>query len=299
MRLSAFAQRSIFTPLLICLQKTTREDDFDRSSSFVYHSPVLAELFADGPYRLQMRFERGRIAGFYRASSDAVSVLEERQRWIRQTPALCLAEEPSAQPLLDEASGLLGLAGGLNCAELGARLEPDFLLMRPNPNGSFHLAAGCVCFPSSWDLREKIGRELDFIHAPVPGLNAALGTQIQGFLQKIRPNISWNRTNWGLSRSPELNQHPERNLPRLDASVNVTEVFLRIEYQSLAALPVTEGILFGIRIAVHPLPEVIAEPQAAQRLARALETMPEDLARYKGLATARSRVVDLLRTGAT
>jgi dimethylamine monooxygenase subunit A len=299
MRLSAFAQRSIFTPLLICLQKTTREDDFDRSSSFVYHSAVLAELFADGPYRLQMRFERGSIAEFYRATSDAASVLAERQRWIRQTPALCLAEGPAAQPLLDEACGLLGLASGLNCAELGARLEPDFLLMRPDPIGNFRLTAGCVCFPSSWDLREKIGRELDFIHAPVPGLNASLGTQIQGFLQRIRPDISWNRTNWGLSRSPEFNQHPERNLPRLDASVSLADVFLRIEYQSLAALPATGGVLFGIRIAVHSLPEVLADAQAAQGLARALETMPEDLARYKGLATARGRIVDLLRAGAT
>jgi hypothetical protein len=59
-------------------------------------------------------------------------------------------------------------------------------------------------------------------------------------------------------------------------------------------LPGSGGILFGIRIAMHPLAAVRADPIASRRLGRALRTMPEAVARYKGLETGRARVLDLL-----
>jgi hypothetical protein len=171
---------------------------------------------------------------------------------------------------------------------LGCAFEPDFLLMKLD-QGRPRLLGGCVCFPSSWDLQEKIGREMSFIHEAVPGLNSALGNQISGFLAKIRPGVSWNRTNWGLSRSAELNQHPRRGIPRLDESTEIDGIFLRIEHQSLAALPESGGILFGIRIEVVPLRRVMEDERAARRLAEALRTMPEEVARYKGLAAVRDK----------
>jgi hypothetical protein len=98
-----------------------------------------------------------------------------------------------------------------------------------------------------------------------------------------------------LARSAELNHHPDRKLPLLDASVNADEVWLRVEHQALVALPKSSGILFGIRVVNHPLSAVKADVVAAARLCRALETMPEEMARYKGLAAARTRIVELLQ----
>ena len=112
----------------------------------------------------------------------------------------------------------------------------------------------------------------------------------------MKPNIAWQRTNWGLSRSAELNQHPERALPRLDATVHLEEVWLRVEHQALVALPRNHGILFGIRIAIHPLAELKQDPAVASRFSRALQTMPEDMAQYKNLAAARSTIIALLRS---
>jgi len=129
----------------------------------------------------------------------------------------------------------------------------------------------------------------------VPGLNANIGAGIHKFLTALKPGVASLRHNWGLSRSVELNQHPDRPLPRLDATVNVDEVWLRVEHQALVALPKSGGILFGIRVVNHSLVEVKADSVAATRLCRALETMSEEMARYKGLATARGRIVRLLR----
>jgi hypothetical protein len=156
------------------------------------------------------------------------------------------------------------------------------------------LLGGCVCFPSSWSLEEKMGRPLDFIHRVVPGLNEQLGKPIAQFLRRMTPDIAWLRANWGLSRSAELNQHPRRALPRLDATVQPDEVWLRVEHQALVALPTTGGVLFGIRVMVHSLTEVKRDPDAARGLHRALQTMPEAMAIYKGIAPARSALLGIL-----
>ncbi len=166
--------------------------------------------------------------------------------------------------------------------------------MKPDDEGVFRLYGGCVCFSSHWDLREKLGLPMADIHAPVPGLNETLGRQIDGFLRRIKPGTSWERSNWGLSRTGELNLHPSRQLPRLDAGVTLDEVWFRLEEQSLVALPASGGILFGIRLVIRPLREIKADPDARQGMIRALRTMPEPMARYKGIAPARERLLELM-----
>jgi hypothetical protein len=270
----------------------------------------LKMIFPAEDFRLKMRFERGSPAAFFRRSDAAETVLRERKRWLAQDPGTCMDMAPEAAPLLKE---LLDLAsdwhtlpadsglGSVNCLPpmdqcrwLGEHWETDFLLLKPGPDGIFRLKGGALCFPSHWDLNSKMGRTVAEIHDPVPGLNAELGRSIDGFLAKIRPGISWERHNWGLSRSPELNQHPSRNLPRLDETVTLEDVWWRLEEQSLVALPQSGGVLFGIRVTVHPLAHVRAHPAARKGLRQALETMPDEMARYKGIHTARGRIIELL-----
>ena len=270
----------------------------------------LSTLFADGDYRFQMGLRRGSASEFFRPTAQHDELSRERQHWLQTEPEKYFAFLPTAEPLLDEALALARewetitaeqhdtLATIATPAErmkrFGEVWEPDLLLLRANAVGRFELVGGCVCFPSSWSLAEKVGQPMEFIHAPVPGLNAQLGRSIDSFLAKLTPGAAWLRHNWGLSRSPELNQHPSRPLPRLDASVTLAGLWLRVEQQALVALPQTGGVLFAIRIAMLPLTEVKRDTTTAERLAHALHTMPATVAAYKGLATARERVVDLL-----
>jgi hypothetical protein len=271
---------------------------------------TLSELFTGEDYQLKMRFQRGSVAEFFRPTGQHQELAAQRRFWLGTAARTYAAHFPEADALLEETIALAMASQTLSaetdirfqssvtawerCLTLGESWEPDFLILKSDPPGPPRLLSGCVCFPSSWSLAEKIGRPLDFIHEVVPGLNEQLGSQINGFLSKIKPGISWERTNWGLSRSPELNQHPERGLPRLDTMVRAEEVWLRIEHQSLVALPENAGILFGIRIAVHSLGEVMRDLAATQGLIRALTTMPEPMARYKNLATARPVIIGFL-----
>src|ERR1051325_8892960 len=210
----------------------------------------LEDIFPDADYGFRLRFEQGPAAEFFAPTGHKESILSERQHWLESTSSRCVAVLPEAGPLIEETAGLAESFGhvaadhcdeGLNASEqiveLGKQWEPDFLLLRTATDGKIRLLAACVCFPSSWSLEEKIGRPIEEIHEPVPELNAAIGPQIHRFLSKLRPGPAWLRSNWGLSRSAELNQHPARKLPRLDESVKSGEVWLRGEAEALVALP--------------------------------------------------------------
>ncbi len=268
-------------------------------------SESLAGLFPDADYRLQMRFQRGTVAEFFNPWREPADVLEQRRHWLREEPAVYSALVPEGESLLEEwieCSPEWGFNPPMprhadardTLRSIGEALEPDFLLLKPDDAGDMKLIGGCVCFPSSWSLEEKMGRPLDFIHSVVPGLNEQLGKPIAQFLRRMTPDIAWLRANWGLSRSPDLNQHPRRALPRFDATVKPDEVWLRVEHQALVALPTTGGVLFGIRVIIHSLAEVKQDSAAARGLHRALQTMPEAMAAYKGIAPARNALLQML-----
>lgn len=264
-------------------------------------------IFPHANYAFAMRFQQRTLRDFFGPTPTGGRLLEQRRHWLRSAPQTYAAALPTALPLLNEARHLFSGSETISpaqaealgriaspsdrCIALGEMLEPDILLLQPRSNGEFHLDAAAVCFPSSWVLAEKIGRPIHEIHGVVPGLNAAIGRQIGGFLSRLRPGISWERANWGLSRSPELNQHPERKLPRLEPGISIDEIWMRVEHQSLVALPESGGVLFGIRLFVQPLREFARNKTAAQRLARHLESMPADVAEYKNLATARPTIL--------
>jgi hypothetical protein len=270
----------------------------------------LDNLFPDEDYHFQVRFDRGTAATFFAPTAAHANLLQERQAWLRDQPAMHAALLPEAGPLLGETLKLAQTTGTLSdvsgspswlsdsslagCLELGRHWEPDFLLLRSDPELGVRLLGGCVCFPSSWSLTEKIGKPIEAIHDVVPGLNQSIGPQIHTFLSRLRPGIAWLRANWGLSRSRELNQHPARRLPALDADVSLEEVWLRIEQQALLALPDSGGILFGIRIEVHSLTGIRQDRSLASRVARAIRSLPEPMARYKNISTARDSIVRFL-----
>lgn len=267
----------------------------------------LEKLFPEDDYRFQLRFERGDAAEFFGPTVHRAALISERHRWLRSETQTYAAMLPSGEPLLEEVTQCARTWHGFvpagsdepdatlkRCLELGEFWEADYLLLQADAAGAIRLFGGCLCFPSSWRLTDKMGQTLEFIHGPVPGLNLALGQGIHRFLMGLKPGMASLRFNWGLARSPELNHHPDRKLRRLDMDTPVEEVWLRVEHQALVALPRTGGILFGIRVTSHPFSEIRAHPTLRPRLRRALATMSEAMAHYKGLSTLRSQLVDWL-----
>lgn len=254
-------------------------------------------VFPDEEHRFQMALRTGDAGEFWRCPNP--QVLAERKRWIQANPDRYLGFVPGMDQLIEAAlADLAQLAetepGGLR--ELAGRVEPDWLLLAKDQK-EWRVVAGAVVFPSSWALEEKLGRLMPAVHDAVPGLNAALGSAIRVFLDRLTTGTAWERWNWGLSADDELNHHPERELPGLCADADLENVWVRLENQQLIRLPCGLG-LFGIRVTCHRLDELAAEPVVAGRICRALETMHDEAAIYKGIQAARPALISALRAAA-
>ena len=182
------------------------------------------------------------------------------------------------------------------------KVQEDLVLMRASPNG-YILAAACVCFPTGWNLVEKIGRPMQSIHRPVPGLNDRIGTPIDRFFRNLKPGKKVERFNWGLYDSDKLFQPGwwRRNRP-VDTSINARnigeKIFFRVERQTLQRLPNGSDILFTIRIFNNSLAEICENAVRAQRLLQGLRTMSTAMQEYKSLPRYKRHITAYLEKAA-
>lgn len=256
--------------------------------------PFWRRLFSDGEFDWAFRMRVGDAASFFAPQDPTGHLLAEKATWLDQFPGRHTVLTPAGEPLVD---GLWDLAtswnhvaepadGPRDLESLARRWEPDLLLM---DLATASVAGGCVCFPSSWDLHHAIGKSVHAVHDVVPRLNPRVGDKIDRFLSSLQPGKSFQRENWGLTRTADLNYHPSLRRPKLDASVTLSEIFLRVEHQLFTAVP--GGVLMGIRIANCPLADLAADPAIWQTAAEKFRTMPDDVADYKSILPARSAIV--------
>jgi dimethylamine monooxygenase subunit A len=186
---------------------------------------------------------------------------------------------------------------GFERIELAGRLvQEDFCLMSAAENG-YRLVAGVLCFPSHWRLLDKLGRPLMAIHEPVPGFAERLGPTVDRFFASIRVERPVWRANWALVDTPDLFLSPEhRGRPVPVSAEDAGErLWLRVERQTLRRLPRSGDVLFTIHTSVVPLAEALGTPAATKTLAARVRAMPEDLARYKGIAPIRAPLLAWLK----
>ncbi len=267
----------------------------------------LHELFPDADFGFSMKMREGSAAAFFQPTSSSDEILAERARWLSAADSDCAAVQPDGEQLVRSVWKLaetwrvhrVPARPDPSCSlgkvtELGRQWEPDCLLLAPDNQGQFVLQAGCVCFPSGWSLSEKMGHPLEAIHGIVPGLNPMIGSRIQTFLTKMKPGGGWRRSNWGISSSPERNQHPGRRINQMNSDTPPESMWLRIEHQVLTRLPDCDGILFGIRLENVGMPEFQQDTILRAGLRRAVVTMPDVMARYKNIEAIRPAILKFL-----
>jgi hypothetical protein len=242
-------------------------------------APDWQKQFPTADFRLPIGLRAGSAAAFWSRWDKTGKLLEERRRWLAESLRLFAGSLPEAEPGRREALAWM--------QSWDAEPEPDWVLLSSDVEREPVVLAGEVVFPSTWSLPEKLGLPLSAVHAPVRGLQKALGTGIQTFLARLESGAAWERENWGMSAHQELNNHPARSLPGLMVEARLETTWLRLERQFLTRLPQTRCLLFGIRVSHYRLDEVVALPGMGERVARALRTMPEAISRYKGLDLAR------------
>lgn len=137
-------------------------------------------------------------------------------------------------------------------------VQEDILLHRSM--GEVHgLMGGVLCFPASWTLEEKVGRDLMGVHEPVQAYTDGLGARVQRLFDGIKPERPMMRANHLAYEDPSLFQPRKEAEPRQQDAPK----FMRVERQCLLRLPVTGAVVFSIHTYVVPLACVSPEALAA------------------------------------
>ncbi|CAF1448009.1 unnamed protein product [Didymodactylos carnosus] len=171
-------------------------------------------------------------------------------------------------------------------------IEDDLALMIEGPDGQYYLRGGAILLPGFWRLEDKFNMPLAKIHTSgdVPKFREKLQGSMERFFQKMTPERPVARNNYFIQTDEHLAwstsigsedtfgigwEHAEPNPP-------IENIRFRSERQTLRRLPRSGAILFTIRTYFIPVVDIAQEPGVPGRLASAIRSWPDDVARYKG-----------------
>jgi dimethylamine monooxygenase subunit A len=187
-------------------------------------------------------------------------------------------------------------------AGLAARVQEDFaVLHRPPREGREEHEADAplesaiamfVSIPSGWRPERLLGASFRTIHGPVPSF-ADVDAQSASMVASMIERGPYVRFVWTISADDHLDHHPEegRRAPWSRDGAG----WLRVERQVTVPFPAESASLFLIRVYLRSFAELSSEERAT--LAAALAAMPDEVARYKGLAGERREIALSLLAG--
>jgi dimethylamine monooxygenase subunit A len=184
-----------------------------------------------------------------------------------------------------------GELSGLARSALGRELVEDFAVLRLDETGADRTLWLHACFPSGWRPEHVIGQSFAAIHARIPAFEA-VARKATSLVEAMVTRGPYVRFVWTISADDELDHHPDEGR-RLAWSAETARGFLRVERQTIVPLPASASCVFLIRTYLYEFAELSRENRAI--LATALQRMPPEILRYKGLSQALPRALELLR----
>lgn len=256
--------------------------------------PFWKKLFSAGDFEWSFRMRAGDAREFFAPQEESGTLLAEKNHWLDASPERYVKALPTAQPYVSHLWTMAEEWHHITPAtdqprdlvNLARRWEPDVLLME---SSTMKVVAGAVCMPSSWDLQHALGKSVHEVHDVVPRLNSQIGDKIATFLRQIPPGKAFRRENWSFTREAEYNYHPALLRKKLDETVTIDEIHLRVEQQLFCHIP--GAVLMGLRIRTCPLTDLSEDAEVWRHLAEKIRTMPDDVAEYKSMLHARDPMV--------
>ncbi len=170
----------------------------------------------------------------------------------------------------------------------GRLVQEDLVIMHPPDvkQKGWWLAAGSVAFPSRWSLKEKFGKTMDGIHAPVPFYKEQIQTPTNNFFDQMPAGEIFSRRNWSLHDTAALRQDGtkqgnSKNKQIINSENAGEHLWLRVERQALRRLKESGAILFTIRIHLRRLKHIVKHKGIAEKLKKALSALPPEMQAYK------------------
>lgn len=155
-----------------------------------------------------------------------------------------------------------------------------------------------VCLPSHWAPQDKVGRHFAEVHAPVAD-NRLLLTASDHLARLVTGTQRWERFVWTITPEPRLDMHPRRVPPPrwpadADADALAAMANFRTERQTFIPLPEARQAIFTIHVESRPLADAVTAPAQFEAVHAALASMSDAVLAYRGLASARDRLLEWL-----
>ena len=168
-------------------------------------------------------------------------------------------------------------------SEVAMKVPEDLVIYRHDEKRDW-LAAGHICFPSSWWPEEKVGRNFSEIHEPVPGMNLKISDNLVKMMTDKGP---FERFVWSMVYNDSINFHPTKPHPEFDSEN--PQVFIKVERQVVCSFSKINAALFTIR--QHLIKEDDLDKEA---LIKTLSEMNDAQLNYKSI-NKREEIIDYLK----
>lgn len=175
----------------------------------------------------------------------------------------------------------------------------DFFIVQEDPiSGLYRLTAAVGCSAIGWNISQKIGKPLHEIHCPVPDYKERMAFSVDRFFSKVPCDKPIQRGAWGLevgeplflqASSPEWNH---RN--RQDPDLRTSDIFLRVDWQTLQRLPKSRAIVFNFKALFTPFTDFRREPYIPRLLLKVLREGKKSIIEYKGSWHTEHKVIPVL-----
>ncbi|CCH42464.1 putative secreted protein [Wickerhamomyces ciferrii] len=176
--------------------------------------------------------------------------------------------------------------------------KEDFYLVQKRDDGLHYLTAAAVPFPGgSFDIKPKLGKNLDIIHTNVPYYESKLKKSMERWFSKMTASDPVERASWFLSWDYDLfcsAVHTVPNDSKIDPSVDPKSFIVRVERQALRRLPKTQAIIFTNHPIHYTIEEMKDEPMIPSLLKKIMYEAPDDIVKYKHFESFRDHLVPYL-----
>ncbi|MDF1681843.1 heme-dependent oxidative N-demethylase subunit alpha family protein [Ponticaulis sp.] len=251
--------------------------------------------FLDGPAVMAPKLRPIDEGAWLFPDTEAEAWLEDKRRlMVSQRDQVCAqagdwatdaAEEAAALVLNTQLSAPLENEDVTPIERAASTVSDDLCVMVPR-DGQFVLGAASLCAPTFWSLKENIGKPLSGLHSLLPQGGTELSSRINRIFAGLQSGSVLERFNWtvqlGGERFTPSSVPMKRALAELNEKDAASDLFMRVERQTIRKLPETGAVLFSIRICVDPLPPILADGEMKKRFAQAWQSTAEDVAAYKG-----------------
>ncbi|KAF3483823.1 uncharacterized protein GIQ15_03147 [Arthroderma uncinatum] len=196
---------------------------------------------------------------------------------------------------------------GLRDRRKGEKKESLKTSVSDKGNTKYVLQAYATCFPSGFNTREKLGKQLAAIHDPVPGYKEKLEKSMDRYFERLEVGKYMKRMNWTVTAGAELfsafgDIHSSKNedlRPLKSEELDLDDTFLRVERQTLYRLPKSGAIVFSIHTYRYPIQQ-IKEEGSGEDLAAAIDGIETGniphMGKYKRVPVWGQAVKDYLRS---